>query len=88
VSGLFVAQHGTRRMPKGWIVAVRRRPWGSRRELWDCAIPSAKAAENAVRRICEPGGVVLITARTPLTAAEVGLLGLQDQQIQKRPHVS
>ena len=88
VSNLFVAYHGTRPMPKGWIVAVRRRPRGSRRELWDCAIPSAKAAEKAVRRTCELADVVMITAHTPLTAAEVGLLGLQDRQIQKRPHVS
>ena len=40
-------------MTKGWTVAVRRRPWGSNHELWDCAIPSAEAAEKAIRRVCE-----------------------------------
>jgi len=72
-------------MTKGWTVAVRRRPWGSNHELWDCAIPSAEAAEKAIRRVCRLNGVMLITARTRLTADEVALLGLQDGQIRKRP---
>ena len=72
-------------MTKGWTVAVRRRPWGSKHELWDCAIPSAEAAEKAIRRVCEAARVVLITARTPLTANEVELLGLRDGQMRKRP---
>ena len=59
---------------------MRRRPRGTERELWDCAIPDAKAAEKAVRRACDPVGVIHITARSPLAAHEVGELGLQDGQ--------
>ena len=74
-------------MPKGWTVAVRRRPRSrsTEGELWDCAIPSAEAAEKAVRKACDPQGVILITARTQLTAHEVDELGLHDGQIRKRP---
>ena len=63
----------------------RRRPRNTEGELWDCAIPSAEAAEKAVRKACDPQGVILITARTRLTAEEIRLLGLQDGQIRKRP---
>jgi len=55
-------------------------PLGTKRELWDCAISDAQAAEDAVRYACEPAGVILITARTPLTEHEVDELGLQDLQ--------
>ena len=66
---------------------MRRRPRlrSTEGELWDCAIPSAEAAEKAVRRACELEGVILITARTQLTSVEVHELGLQDGQIRKRP---
>ena len=62
----------------------RPRPRSTEGELWDCAIPDAEAAEKAVRRTCDPAGVLLITARTRLTAHEVEELGLQDGQIRKR----
>ena len=63
---------------------MRRRPWGTKRELWDCAIPGPEAAESAVRRRCKPAGVILITAHTALSAAEIGQLGLRDGQLRKR----
>ena len=74
-------------MTKGWIVAVRRRPRNSEGEMWDCAIPLALDAEKAVRHACDQEGVILITARTQLTVEEVAALGLQDDQIRKRPTV-
>ena len=64
---------------------MRRRPWGSKRELWDCAIPGAEAAEVVVRATCEPEGVIHVTARTPLSAHEVEQIGLEEGQIRKRP---
>ena len=60
-------------------------PRSTEGELWNCAIPDAADAEKAVRRTCDPVGVLLITARTRLAAHEVEELGLQDGQVRKRP---
>ena len=72
-------------MPKGWTVTVRHRPRRTDLEVWDCAIPSAAAAEKAVRNVCDPTREPLITARTQLTEFEVDERGLKAGQVRKRP---